>query len=131
MSTVLLVNTAVHGYHVYQVVWEPQYGDVFVSLHKTGNRHDHDWHAMAIYRSEVPGIVVGHLPKEILKMCCYFVRHDGKISGKVIGGRKYSEEAGGMEIPCEFKFTGSARKVRKLRQLLTDLNSPAFIFVSS
>ena len=64
-------------------------------------------------------------------MCYYFVRHDGKISGKLTGGRKYSEEAGGMEILCELKFTVSARKVRKLRQLLTDLNSPAVVVVYS
>ena len=101
--------------------------EIFVSLHENENRYDR--YAMAVYRNDVPGVVVGHLPKEISKMCYYFVRHDGKISGKVAGGRKYSEEAGGMEIPCELKFTGSARKVRKLRQLLTDLNSPAVVVV--
>ena len=129
MSSVLLVKTAVRGYHVYQGVWEPRRGDLFVSLHESENRHDR--YAMAVYHSDVPGIVVGHLPKEISKMCYYFIRHDGKISGKVTGGRKYSEEAGGMEIPCELRFSGSARKVRKLRQLLTDLDSPVVVVVSS
>ena len=47
------------------------------------------------------------------------------------GDRQYSEEAGGMEVPCELKFSGSARKVRKLRQLLTDLDSPPAVVVSS
>ena len=129
MSSVLLVKTAVLGYHVYQGVWEPARGDLFVCLHESENRHDR--YAMAVYRSETPGVVVGHLPKEISKMCYYFIRHDGKISGKVTGRRQYSEEAGGLEVPCELKFSGSARKVRKLRQLLTDLDSPAVVVVSS
>ena len=84
MSSVLLVKTALRGYHVYQVVWEPRHGDLFVSLHESENRHDQ--YTMAVYCSDVPGVVVGHLPKEISKMCYYFVRHDGKISGKVAGG---------------------------------------------
>lgn len=125
----LVKKTAVRGYHIYQVVWEPRRGDLFVSLHESENRHDQ--YAMAVYRSDVPGIIVGHFPKEISKLCYYLVRHDGKISGKMTGGRKYSEEAGGMEIPCELKFTGSARNVRKLKQLFTDLNSPTVVVVSS
>ena len=65
MSSVLLVKTAVRGYHVYQVVWEPRRGDLFVSLHESENGHDR--YAMAIYRSDVPGVVVEHLPKKISK----------------------------------------------------------------
>ena len=111
------------------MVWEPRRGDLFVPLHESENRHDR--YAMAVYRSDVPGIIVGHFPKEISKLYYYLVRHDGKISGKMTGGQKYSEEAGDMEIPCELKFTGSARKVRKLKQLFTDLNSPTVVVVSS
>ena len=40
MSSVLLAKTAVRGYHVYQVVWKPRHGDLFVSLHESENRHD-------------------------------------------------------------------------------------------
>ena len=122
----MLVKTAVRGYHVYQGVWEPSRGDL--CLHESENKHDQ--YAMAVYRSDTPGIVA-HLPKEISKMCYYYIRHNGKISGKVTGRRQYSEKAGGIEVPCELKFSGSAKKVRKLRQLLTDLDSPAVLVVSS
>ena len=105
MSSVLLAKTAVRGYHVYQGVWEPTRGDLFVCLHESENRHDR--YAMAVYRSDVPGIVVGHLPKETSKTCYY--RHGGKISSKVTRCRQYSEEADGMEVPCEPKLGESAR----------------------
>ena len=63
---------------------------------------------MAVYREEEPGTVVGHLPREISRTCRYFSKHEGKIRGKVTGPRKYSAEAGGMEIPCELTFTGTS-----------------------
>ena len=48
----LLVKTAIWGYHVYRVVWEPRVGESFVVLHESGN--DNDRHTMAIYRDEDP-----------------------------------------------------------------------------
>ena len=48
----LLVKTAIRGYHVYRVVWEPRVGESFVVLHESGN--DNDRHAMAVYRDEDP-----------------------------------------------------------------------------
>ena len=59
----LLVKTAIWGYHVYRVVWEPCVGESFVVLHKSGN--DNDRYAMAVYSDENPGVIVGHLPREI------------------------------------------------------------------
>ena len=73
--------------YVHQGVWEPTRGDLFLRLHESENRHER--YAMAVYRSDAPGIVIGHLPKEISKMCYYFIRHDGKISGKVTGRRQH------------------------------------------
>ena len=51
------------GYHVYQVLWKPRIRDSFIAIHEEGNKHHK--HAMAVYRSEEPAVVVGHLPREI------------------------------------------------------------------
>lgn len=59
-----------------------------------------DRHAMAVYRDEEPGVIVGHLPREIAKTCYYCTRHEGTNSGEVAGSRVHSEEAGGLEVPC-------------------------------
>ena len=93
----LIVKTAIRGYHVYRVVWEPRVGESFVVLHESGN--DNDRHAMAVYRDEDPGVIVGHLPREISKTCHYFTRHDGKISGRVTGCRIHSEVARAWKSP--------------------------------
>ena len=66
----LLIETAIWGYHVYRVLWEPHVGETV--LHESGN--DHDRHAMAVYRREDLGVIMGHLPREISKTCNYFTR---------------------------------------------------------
>ena len=106
---------------IYQVLREPHVGETFIALHESGNGHDR--HAMVIYRDSEAG-VVSHLSREITKTCLYFTRHDGKISGRVTVCRIHSEEAGGMEISCRLKFAGSSRNIRKLKQVLQDLDSP-------
>ena len=89
------------------MLWEPYVGEAFIVLHESGN--DYDRHAIAVYRDEDPGVIVGHLPRKISKTCDHFSRHETKISGKVTGCRIYSEVAGGKEIPCRLKFIGSSR----------------------
>ena len=79
MESVLLVKTALRGYHVYQAVWEPRIGESFLALHEGSNVHDSN--AMAVYRHEDPGAIVGHLPREISRTCHYFTRHKGSGYG--------------------------------------------------
>ena len=98
-------------------------------VHESDNNKDR--HAMVVYCDEDPGVIVGHLPCEISKISHYFTRHNGKITGEVTGHRKCSEEAGGMEVPCRLKFTGSSRNIDKLKQVLRELNSPAMRIITS
>ena len=67
MESVLLVKTALRGYHVYQAVGEPRIGESFLALHEGSNVHDST--AMAVYRHKDPGAIVGHLPREISRQC--------------------------------------------------------------
>ena len=69
------------GYHVYQVLWQPQIRDSFIAVHEEGNTHHK--YAMAVYRSEEPTVVIGHLLREIAKACYYFLKHNGRITGVV------------------------------------------------
>ena len=74
------VQCAVRGYHVYKEVWRPYIGDEFLTFHKNGNTKDK--YAIAVTpadsKSECKQIV-GHLPKEISKICFYFIAHRGII----------------------------------------------------
>ena len=71
MSSSMIVKTAMGGYHVYQVLWEPRLCEIFRAVRKEENRCDR--YAMVVYRDKEPGvIVVGHLPREIAKACYFF-----------------------------------------------------------
>ena len=67
--------------------------------------------------------LLGHIPKEISRWSSFFIDHNGFIEGIVTGARRYSEEAGGMEILCELTFTGKRSHVSKLKRLIENLNS--------
>ena len=43
---------------VYQAMWEPHIGELFLTIHEGSNIHES--HAMMIYRHEHPGMIVGH-----------------------------------------------------------------------
>ena len=119
----LVLQTTVRGYHIYQAVWIPTIGEDFVSLHESGNAADS--HAMGIFCNTTPGLLVGHLPKEISRYCHYFTIHDGKIRGEVTGPRQHCTEKGGMEIPCLLTFSGI---IRTLKNFFEGLHSPTAMF---
>ena len=65
------------------------------------------------------GVIIGHLPRKISKICSLFLR-GGTISCIVSGGRRYSADLpqGGLEIPCKLLFKGKAKKMEKLKRCL-------------
>ena len=61
------------------------------------------------------GNTVGHAPREISRICCYFLERSGTITCKVTDHHQYSNVRGkGLEVPCIFIFTGKPRHVDKL-----------------
>ena len=79
MSSTLVVKTAIHGYHVYKIIWEPHVGDEFIVIQEGGNSHDR--YVMAVYRlDEDPGVIVEHLPWEIFKTCHCFTVHSTHLA---------------------------------------------------
>ena len=81
----LTVSTAVRGYHVYKDVWFPELAETFHCQQDTNNKHDR--YAVSVFVSADALETVGHLPREISKVCFYFLQHDGSIRGEVTGRR--------------------------------------------
>ena len=83
---------------------DPYEGDSLTTKHEHNNRHDK--YAIAVIPVDSKNKpVVGHLPREISKECCFFILHGGIILWVVNGRRrKTTEPCGGMEIPCVLTF---------------------------
>ncbi len=78
--------------------------------------------AVAIQKDSM---IVGHVPRLISAACSTFLRRNGTITCRVVGGRRYSSDLhqGGLEIPCILTFTGNAMLVEKVKQLLEELKA--------
>ena len=110
------VESFIRGYHVYQRIWNPEVGEVAVAVLEDGNTHDR--YATAILEAETC-CAVGHLPREILKECFYFLKMGGAIKVEVIGPRRRSDlSQGGLEVPCimtlEHKDGNMIKKAKEL-----------------
>ena len=95
----------IQGYHVYQDEWDAVIGKVLHCRRESGSRHDP--YAVATISD---GRVVGHVPRKISPVCAIFIQRGGSITCTVSGHRRYSAdlEQGGLEIPCNIKFSTSS-----------------------
>ena len=85
-------ESVVRGHHIYKSVWTPYNGEVLTVEPETGNEHDQ--YAVAILNNDN---VVGHVPREMSRICYYFIRSGGSIDCKITGRRKVGK---GLEVCC-------------------------------
>ena len=64
--------------------------------------------------------VVGHMPKLVSAAASLFIRKGGNIMCIVTGRRKFSGDLpqGGLELPCNYIFSGSSEDIAKVKKLL-------------
>ena len=104
-------NLVIRGYHVYQDVWKAKLGDELIFKCDMTNRFD-KYAVKAVFNHSV----VGHVPRDISKVCFYFIKGGGTIQGKVIGKRQ--NRGKGLEIPVTYEFVGREKRIQKLTDLL-------------
>ena len=109
------VPCCVRGYHVYQAILVAAVGEELAGEREPTNTSNR--YAVAVVKG---GVIIGHLPRKISKICSLFLRRRGTISCIVSGGRRYSADLprGGLEIPCKLLFKGKAKEMDKLKRCL-------------
>ena len=105
------LESAVRSFHVYKPTWTPVIGEELTAEREPGNSEDR--FAVALKKG---GATVGHVPREISKLCWLFVHH-GTITAEVTvtGQRRSPILQGGLEIPCVLRFNGSTKNINRLR----------------
>ena len=100
---------------MYQAIWAAVVGEELTCEREPTNASDR--YAVAVVKS---GVIIGHLPRKISKVCSLFIRRGGSISCTVSGSRRYSADLpqGGLEIPCSLLFKGKAKEMDKLKRCL-------------
>ena len=103
-------ESIIRGHHVYKAIWMPEIGEILECKQERGNPED--LYAISITKDDT---IIGHVPREKLRVVWYFLEHDGTVTCQVIDRRKHGK---GLEVPCMHRFTGKKRKIEKLRKLL-------------
>ena len=72
MATTFRIESTVRGHHVYKAAWSPYIGEELPVQREVNNIHD-DF-AVAVLKN---GNTVGHVPREISRVCWYFLHKSG------------------------------------------------------
>ena len=109
------IPSCIRGYHIYKTVWEATVGEELQCIREPTNISDR--YAISVIKE---GIVIGHLPKRLSRVCSLFLRHGGNIVCVVTGRRRYSRDLiqGGLEIPCILIMKGEKKELDKVKQLI-------------
>ena len=73
-----------------------------------------DRYAVAVLKD---GMIIGHLPRMISKVCSLFLRRGRSITCSVTGRKRYSTDPT-LEIPCLLLFKAGVKEIGKLNKLL-------------
>ena len=113
-----ILDSCVRGYHVYKDLWNATPGETLTCIRERGNRND--VFAVAV---QSDGNIVGHVPRHISCISTLFIRRGGVLNCLVTGTRRYSSNLlqGGMEIPCQYIFSGNKDVIEKIRGRLEEL----------
>ena len=106
--------SCVRGYHVYKDIWDAVIGEAVICEREPHNVEDR--YAVAVKKD---GTVIGHLPRNLSRVCSLFIRRGGTIECTVTGTKRYSADLsrGGLEIPCFLLFKASPKEIQKLKKL--------------
>ena len=102
-------NCASRGYHAYRKVWQRPSLNQNLAI-KREHKNLHDPYAMGVYAKISGKIIdetlVGHIPREISRFCCYFVRYGGAFTARVrqTKFRRSPLPQGGLEIPISLRI---------------------------
>ena len=104
--------------HVYKAAWSPYIGEELPVQREVNNIHD-DF-AVAVLKN---GNTVGHVPREISRVCWYFLHKSGSEMTCIVNGdRRRSEvDEKGLVVPCVYIFRGKQKHLDRLINLFAKL----------
>ena len=98
----MFVESSIRGYHAYKKE-EVFVGEVMVCEPEEDNAHDK--YAVSVQKAN--GKIVGHVPIEVSKVFCQFLKAYGEIEAECIGSRYNAGAGKGLELPVDYKLIGT------------------------
>ena len=98
-------------------VWSPFIGESLNT--QVEPRNVHDKYAVKVLKNEV---VVGHVPREILRYCSFVLNSRGTMSATLNGSRE-NRRGNGLIVPCKYKLKASKTFLSKAGYIIRDIVS--------
>ena len=118
MARSFRIQSTVRGHHIYKEVWSLRVGEELPVHCESDN--DHDPFALAVLKDDT---IIGHVPWEISRVCCFFLQKSGsKMTCQVDGNRRRSAlEGKEFVVPCVYVFRGKQKHLDRLISVFAKL----------
>ena len=117
----------IRGFHVYQGWWTPKNGETLQLVPEPENQKDKN--AVSVVKNSW---VVGHVPLRLANttkgvgLLRHFLAKPGASGIVKVCGKAVNRGGGlGMEVPCEYIFTGPGKLPERLEKCLDLAENPA------
>ena len=111
------LKTHIKGYHDYMMKWTAKNGEILKARPEPENEYDK--YAVAVERC---GNVTGLLSAHFAKTVSYFLCASNENGYRVVTNKRVNLGNGeGLQIPCILHFSGAAKCVSKLKDILPQL----------
>ena len=74
------IESVVRGHHIYKAIWNCAIHEVLVCDQESNNNEDSC--AVAV---KLGGTIIGHVPRDISRICWYFLERDGAVLFEITG----------------------------------------------
>ena len=112
-SEYTLSPSFIRGYHIYKDTWTPTIGEELNCEVEPNNKFDK--YAVCVKNDSH---IVGHMPREISRICTFFLKRGGRIIARITGQRVNRGLTLGLEVPAIFIFRGPQEDINNLPKLL-------------
>ena len=114
----VFVESSVRGYHAYFKNSTVLIGDVLRCEIEENNEHDK--YAVAV--KDESDQVVGHVPIEVSRLFCKFIKDYGEVEAECIGDRFNAGQGKGLELPVDYKLVGNRNYLKNIVRRLESKN---------
>ncbi len=98
----MFVESSIRGYHAYKEE-EVIVGEIMICEPKEDNRYDE--YAVSVQKENSK--MVGHVPIELSRVFCNFLKDYGEVEAECIGSRYNAGAGKGLELPVDYKLIGT------------------------
>ena len=107
MVTTFRIESTVRGHHVYKAAWSPYIGEELPVQREVNNIHN-DF-AVAVLKN---GNTVGHVPREISRVCWYFLHKSGSEMTCIVNGHRRRSKVNGKGLMVPMNLPSECNSVR-------------------